>query len=178
MRFWLRNGGMILLWGGILTLLSCGEKTPQASTAQVQQTTDSDEIRFVDLDGKSIDWDSYSGKPVFLNLWATWCKPCIAEMPSIERAWQQLGPEGMSFLVASDEPLNKIRAFQQQNDYTFPIVQIASGFQSLEIYALPTTILYDKAGEKVMSKTGGRVWDDPKQLERMRALLNSPVSNP
>lgn len=178
MKFWLTKGGMGLLLISVWVLLSCGEKTDQAQTAEAQETTDSDEIRFVDLEGKAIDWDSYAGKPIFLNLWATWCKPCIAEMPSIERAWQQLGPEGMSFLVASDEPLNKIRAFQQQNDYTFPIVQIASGFQSLGIRALPTTILYDKTGKKVLSETGGRAWDDARQIERMRELLNSTVSNP
>ncbi|HUC83092.1 MAG TPA: TlpA disulfide reductase family protein [Flavisolibacter sp.] len=134
-----------------------------------QKTTIPKEKRLIakpmltDLDSKPIDLAQFEGKTIFLNFWATWCKPCIYEMPSIKRAQDSLHNRGVIFLLASDESSEEIREFQKNNTYHFNYARVMN-LEELGIQGLPTTYIFSPAGELVFSETGFRKWDDSSNM--------------
>lgn len=153
----------------MLVGLNCSKKQNNSGLKSNPDISFSD-IQLVNLDGTQVNLDSLKGKSVFLNIWATWCKPCLAEMPSIERAFQQLKGSGIVFLAASDESLEKILAFKNTNDYNFRFIHLKSGIEAINIYTLPTTILFDKTGNLVSVERGGYEWDSPEAIQKLFQL--------
>src|SRR5688500_12064553 len=95
-----------------------------------------DKIKLNDLNGQSINLGKYKGKTVFLNFWATWCKPCMKEMPSIEKAQNILREDDVVFLLASAESAEEIDAFRSSHNYNFNYVRIENS-EELNIQTLP-----------------------------------------
>lgn len=145
-------------------------KTSQKDTAE--QDNIISRLQLFDLEGNPVDHQELKGKTIFLNFWATWCRPCIKEMPSIERAKAQLGEKGFVFLAASDEDIGKIIKFKDNNNYTFRFLQLKSDMASLGVYSLPTTFLINENGEIVFNKAGALEWDDPVIIEKMINLAH------
>lgn len=114
-------------------------------------------------DGTLLDPDQYIGKTVFLNCWATWCNPCLEEMPSIQQAMRRLENRDIVFLFASDEDTTDIEQFKRQSGYSFHFVQIKD-LSAAGITALPATYIFNPEGRLVHRETGARKWDDPEGL--------------
>src|SRR5690606_28281891 len=110
-----------------------------------------------------------SFRPVLVNVWATWCKPCLKEMPAME-ALQQSMPDKISILTVSDEEVEKLLKFREKKDYTFAYLRATKPLatQSLTIY--PTTYLLDGSGEVVAVYIGAQNWDSEEFKERVRQL--------
>lgn len=129
------------------------------------------DAKFETLGGEEFDLSKYRGKVVFLNLWATWCKPCIYEMPSISRAADQLIDKDIIFLAASDEGLERIKKYQSKYpQYNFEFVRIKESVMDYGVQALPTTYILDKNGEIFQKEIGGREWDNPNQINTLSNL--------
>ena len=96
------------------------------------------------------------GKVVFLNFWATWCKPCIAEMPSIERVMAKMEGQDVVFFAASDEKVEKIRKFMGKYDFSFQFIRILEDFNNMEVYSLPTTFIYGRDGNVFLNEAGAQ----------------------
>ena len=156
----------------IIFLLGCAPKTAEQSEQGADLTSLSkiEKIQLKDLDGNPIKLEEFAGKRVFLNLWATWCKPCIAEMPAIDRAAQQLLDENYVFLAASDENMDRIKRFASKNPYSFKYVQLQNSVYDLEVIALPTTLIISSEGEIVYEMVGAKEWDNDNVLEELRRL--------
>ncbi|MEQ9380353.1 MAG: TlpA disulfide reductase family protein [Imperialibacter sp.] len=122
-------------------------------------------LKLRNLDGSELDVTTLAGKRVFVNFWATWCKPCLAEMPSIERATELLAAKNVVMLAASDEKLDRISKFKDKNSYSFNIVATEADLGVLEIFALPTTFIFDEQGKLVFKETGAREWDSPESIK-------------
>ena len=118
--------------------------------------------------GKSCDWRTSKENECFLNLWATWCKPCIAEMPDLSNANDALSKEGYVFLAASDESLEKINAFVTKYDFSFQFVKMENSVYDLEVVALPTSLVINAQGELVFDEVGAKDWDSESELQRLR----------
>ena len=106
----------VIIFAMVLTgILGCNTKTKEDSQKPVSEPAESKDIvaesLFQDLEGKAIDLSDYQGKRVVLNYWATWCVPCIKEMPSLGAAEKVLEKENYVFLLASDESVTKIQDF-------------------------------------------------------------------
>ena len=129
-----------------------------------------DNIKLVDLDNNRIDLKQLAGKKIFLNFWATWCKPCILEMPSIERAQQILEPEGYVFLLASDEDIARINRFKASNDFNLNFIRVETPFPDMGILSIPTTLVIDEQGKIVINQIGAMEWDSPQVIDRLRSL--------
>lgn len=127
---------------------------------------DIDKIQIIELNGTPIDLSVYNGKTVFINFWATWCKPCIQEMPTIVEA-QKLNDD-VVFLLASNEEPEQIGKFIKRHNYNFHYVHLEN-MEALNIQALPTTFIFNPEGELKFSETGFRVWNDPANIQ----LINS-----
>lgn len=125
-----------------------------------------------DLKGTKVSFDQYKGKVVFINLWATWCGPCKAEMPAIQNLYNKMKDDSVTFIMLSldkDQALSKVEAYVQKNDYTFPVF-MPSGYlaEQLQVPSIPTTFIISKEGKIVMKEVGTRNYDTKKMLDFLR----------
>jgi thiol-disulfide isomerase/thioredoxin len=167
LSFEVMKNNLILLSLLLFVSLSGCQKSNK-STAQKLPEKLVDRIQLVDLEGEDIPLESLKGKTIFLNYWATWCRPCLAEMPDMNTAAKILGEENFVFLAASDEEIGKIRYFAEKYDYAFQFVHLKTSVFDLDIMALPTTMIINAQGEIVYNEVGARNWANEKELERLR----------
>ncbi|MFS4491831.1 TlpA family protein disulfide reductase [Maribacter sp. 2308TA10-17] len=125
---------------------------------------------YEDLEGKPIELSDYKGKRILLNYWATWCKPCIEEMPSMVEAQTLLDKENYVFLFASDQSVAKIKAFQQKRGFDLNFVKFNGSLTSEEITALPATFIYNEKGEKVERMDGATEWNSPEIIQKLKNI--------
>jgi len=147
----------------VLGLAACnpGDKSKPIS---YEKKTELSEISITDLKQQAINLKKYKGKTVFINFWATWCKPCIREMPSIANAQNILRDEEIVFLLASNESIEEIEEFRIKHDYKFNYTRIEN-IDDLDIQALPTTLIFNREGTLVFSEPGDRKWDDAANID-------------
>ena len=112
-------------------------------------------------DGKDVTLASFRGKPLLVNLWATWCAPCVAEMPTLDRLAGQAGDRLQVVAVSQDldgaakvRPFFAERGFAHLRPYLDPKVALSTGYG----VNLPATILYDANGREVWRRVGGLDW--------------------
>lgn len=158
----------IILFAAI-GLIGCNGENKNGSEVKSKAEIGITRIRLSDLKGDPIDMKQYKGKILFLNFWATWCKPCLQEMPSIQRAMELLKNEEIEFLFASDESPDQIEKFRGKHDYKFNYVR-AENLEELNIMALPTTFIFNADGELVFSEMGYRKWDSKKNIDLIRNI--------
>ncbi|WP_242479526.1 TlpA family protein disulfide reductase [Lamprobacter modestohalophilus] len=116
---------------------------------------------------------NFKGQPLIVNFWATWCPPCRAEMPSMQRAWEQLEAEGIGMIAINvGEDAETVQAFLEQVPVSFPLPLDTDSkvTQRWPMRGLPTTFVVAPDGRLVYKATGEREWDDPALLEQVRAL--------
>jgi len=130
-----------------------------------------EDVKLSTLTGQPVDTDEFEGKVVFINFWATWCGPCIHEMPSIEKAQTLMKDKDVVFLLASNEEPDQIERFSKKRDYNFRYVQL-NNMEELKIPALPTTFIFDSEGNLKFSETGTRMWDEPANIELISKIIN------
>lgn len=153
----------------IIFLVSCKDAKENAAVSDKKGEIQLDNIQLVNLSGEKIDWTRFKGKTVFINFWATWCGPCLKEMPSIEKAMEILKDKNIEFLFASDESVDVIEKFKKGNNYSFNYVHILNQ-EELNIMALPTTFIFSSKGKLVFNEPGLRYWD---RNENIDILLNA-----
>lgn len=176
------NGGMLVL---VLALLQgCGgaqeaatetngAAAPAASvsiTSNPAPSPDATAAKFQTLEGQPLELTAYAGKKVFLNYWATWCAPCIREIPALARAAAILEPEGYVFLLASDESLETISNFLLDREFTGNFIKLNGFFGGHGIHAVPSSVLYDAEGTTLRNWDGAFEWDSPEMLAEIRGL--------
>jgi len=132
-----------------------------------------EEFSLVDLDEQLHKLSDYKGKPLIVNFWATWCPPCRAEMPSMERAWQKIQAEGIGMVgINVGENFDQVFGFTADGDVSFPLLLDLDGevTNNWPIQGLPTTYILNSRGEMVYRMIGAREWDDEALLEAVRDL--------
>ncbi len=121
---------------------------------------------FQDPQGRPVTLEAFRGKPVLVNLWATWCAPCIVEMPSLDRLAQRDGSRLTVLTLSQDlEGRQKVTDFFREHRYKAiqPYLDQNMAFMTaLGIGTLPTTILYDAEGREVWRKAGIEDWTGEK----------------
>jgi thiol-disulfide isomerase/thioredoxin len=130
-------------------------------------------IRFKDTQGRTVDLESMKGKVVFLNFWATWCPPCLAEMPSINKLYAQFknDPNVIFILVDADSDLGKAQQFMDKKKYGMPVYEVASDIpEQLFKGSLPTTIVFDKMGRVSFNEEGAANYAHKKFVAFMAQL--------
>ena len=123
------------------------------------------------LDGSTYDFSKASGKVIVLNFWATWCAPCIAEMPSFQDLYVDYAQE-IEFLMVSVEKETVIQKFLDKHDYTFQVMRPMSDIPNLlEARSIPRTFIIDKRGFVVVDKIGAANWNSEKVRLTLDQLL-------
>ncbi len=119
------------------------------------------DFNLVTQEGKTISFSSLKGKVVFINFWATWCPPCIAEMPDINSLYTSVKNENIVFVMLSrDEDFGKALKFVEKKEFEFPIYQLESTLpQELVSNVIPTTFVLSKDGKIASKKSGFASYD-------------------
>ena len=121
-----------------------------------------------DLDGKLHKLSDYRGKVVFLNFWATWCPPCRAEIPSMERLNEVLSSKDFVMLaINTDENIKDLEAFVKETPHNFSVLSDADGkIQKLyKVFKFPETFVIDRQGRIVEHIVGARDWSSTEALK-------------
>ena len=135
-----------------------GGGTASAKTCQVGQRDCLPDVSYVDTLGKAYTPKSLADKVVIVNFWATWCKPCLKEIPDLSKVYDQYKDRGLVILgVMTDEPDNQeLLNFQSDNMMSYPVVRANSEILVSYDYpkALPTTFIYDRRGKRAHAHVG------------------------
>ncbi len=129
-----------------------------------------------DLEGKELTLDAFKGKVVVLNLWATWCVPCIKEMPSLERLSVKMKDKGVAVMSVSQDRggLKQVGPFLEKHGLKYlPIYLDAKGatFKAIAGRGLPTTLVIDKEGREIGRLEGDAEWDGPHAVAIIEHVL-------
>ena len=133
-------------------------------------------ISLTDSDGHTLELSDLRGKLVIVNLWATWCEPCLREMPSLERLQSRLGERIAVLAVSEDrggnksvEPFIAKLGLKSVKIYIDPKSEVGHAFGAR---GLPTSFLIDREGKVLGRVEGGAEWDSPKILSVLEPLLS------
>lgn len=152
---------------------SCSAGKGDAHLTAMPDLPPAPELDLKTPDGSRVRLSDFRGKPLIVNFWATWCPPCRAEMPSFQRAWEQLEVEGIGVIAVNvGEDAETIEQFTDESPVTFPLPmdEKSQTIQAWPVRGLPTTFVVDAKGRLAYVATGEREWDDPALLEMVRAL--------
>jgi thiol-disulfide isomerase/thioredoxin len=136
------------------------------------------DLEFLDADDKPIAFADFKGKAVLINFWATWCAPCVKEMPSLDRLQAAMGKEKFVILPLSlDGPSKpKVVPFYKDRNLANLGIYFDKGrkvMQKLDISILPTSILVDPTGRELGRLEGEADWDKPEAIALMRAAAGA-----
>jgi len=126
----------------------------------------------IDMEGNKMNLESHDGEVILINVWATWCPPCVAELPGFADVYKDYGDKVVFAFVANDEK-EKVREFLKKKGYELPVYFQASVMpQELESRSIPVTYILDKKGNIVVDKTGAANWNS----DKTRSLLEKLIS--
>ncbi len=142
----------------------------------INQTIAASEFELENMDEENIKLSDYRGKVVLLNFWATWCPPCVREMPSMERLQQRIGEDDFKVIAVNQmENPDDVFAFtgQLEMDPTFDILfdRESKVSQAYAVRGLPTTYLIDKKGNIRYRAVGGREFDHVEVIKIIKQLI-------
>jgi peroxiredoxin len=124
--------------------------------------------------GKTIAVNNFPGKVLVLNFWASWCKPCVDEMPSLNEFARRMQPEGVTVLgVSVDHDAARYKQFLKDLNISFQTYRDEKGEipASYGTFKYPETYIIDKQGKVVEKIIGEKFWLDPNVISRIRTLL-------
>ncbi len=128
-----------------------------ATEVPVEEQTMADyNLRLRSLQGEAVDFKELAGKTIFMNLWATWCPPCVAEMPNIQSLYDQVAAEDIVFVMLSlDQDPNKAISFIEKKGFDFPVYFLDSHLPSVyETNSIPSTFVISPEGKIVTRHLG------------------------
>ena len=161
-----------MLGACVLGLLLAGGA--QAAGFEARAATPAPGLAANDLKGAPQSLADYRGKVVLLNFWASWCPPCLREMPSMERLRQKMAGRPLAIVALdSAETADEVNAFLSRMKVGFSILLDPDGGNTKrwKVFALPTTFLLDGEGRVRYVLTGPTEWDEGEALEVIESLL-------
>jgi thiol-disulfide isomerase/thioredoxin len=166
--------GLLIAWVSYLRFFG-----PNAEKSSVRPAVAVTDYRWVleDLDGAPLDLGRYRGKTVFLNVWATWCGPCVAEMPSISRLASNPRIKDVVFVCVSlDDNLEVVRQFVQGKNFQMTVLHSAGTVpDAFDTDAIPATFIIAPDGHIVLKEVGSNEWDKSEVAERLERLSHAPA---
>jgi len=129
--------------------------------------------KLVDINNNEVDLNEAKGKVIFINLWATWCPPCVGEMPEIQKLYNNYkNNDNIMFYMITSDPVSKMKKFVTNRKYDFPVFH-AKGETPVpfKVRSIPTTFVLSKSGKIVIRETGAANWGGKKMVEIIDNLI-------
>lgn len=155
------------------TLIRITMRKPQVKEAEniPKLTTRDLTFAFEDFEGNQYSLEDFQDEVILLNFWATWCPPCRAEMPSIQKLYNEYGNKIAMILITSEEK-NIIRDYLEENNYDLPVyIQKTALTPSFPVQSIPTTFLIARDGSLLLKKTGAANWNSDDFKSKLDNLL-------
>ena len=131
-------------------------------------------LQFSDLKKNVFSIQKFKGKTIFINYWATWCNPCLAEMPSMAELYQRYSKnDDIVFLYLSREELSTIKEYIPKDEslQKIPIYKVISDDEFFATTGIPTTFIINKHGDLIVKDVGSAFWNDPSVFSFLDKLL-------
>jgi len=152
---------------------------PVFSKMQITEGTEVGEkapsFKLRNLHGNLEDLDDYKGKVVVLNFWATWCTPCLEEMPTFEKLYRRFHSQGLTVLAVNLDKGNskKVKKFADANNFTFPVLLDSDGIAEKRYpsFTIPFTYVIDKKGRIAARVDGAKNWATNETFEALEILV-------
>ena len=125
-------------------------------------------IELTDLNGQSVPMAMYSGKPLFISFFATWCGPCRRELPELAVMHRLLS---LNIIAVSDEPIEKLKEIQPQLGLDVVILHSIKPLHDIGIYTFPTNYIFNREGKRVYAQTKPEDWTDATVVEQVRKIM-------
>ena len=138
---------------------------------ELQMPVENYDWQLVDAKGNKFNFENTKGKVVLVNFWATWCPPCVAEMPSLQSLYNDYNDKVVFMFVAQDK-VEKVSAFIAKKEYSLPVYYSKTEAPSiLTSKTIPTTYVINKEGKIIIAKTGVADWNSNKTRKILDQLL-------
>lgn len=145
--------------------------SPSETSEKKRETLQDYDWTLFNQNNKEVNLQDSKGEVVVINSWATWCPPCVAEMPSFQKLYDDYGAKVQFYFVTSEDtkPVDK---FLEKHQYNLPVYyQHYASPEQLQSRALPTTFVLSKTGEIVVKETGVADWNNKKIRELLDRLV-------
>ena len=172
----------LLFIGSLFLLISMGPNPPKGGSRDTASPGDTEksvnskapDFSLKDAHGRSLSLSSLRGKVMLINFWATWCPPCKAEMPSMNRLYNEIRNRGFEIVaISTDNSLSTVKDFLARNRIDFPVLfdETKSVTRQYHVFSMPTTFLIDRSGMIVEKFYGEEDWTDPVIRKKIEKLL-------
>jgi peroxiredoxin len=169
---------VFLAVGGLLILFSLKQNNPFLTYSPLKTGRSAPDFTFPGVDGKMVGLSDYRGKVVLVNIWATWCPPCVDEMPSMERLYKELKGENFEILAVSLDAFGTkaVAPFMKKYNLSFPALMDPNGsIQTLyQTTGIPESFIVDQEGILIKKIIGARDWATPEIIGFFRDLIQKP----
>jgi peroxiredoxin len=163
---------------GLLVLFLLEQNNSYLSYSPLKTGLPAPEFAFPGIDGKMVSLSDYRGNVVLINVWATWCPPCVDEMPSMEKLYQTLKDENFEILAVSIDALGTrvVAPFMKKYNLSFPALMDPDGsIQTLyQTTGVPESFIVDQEGILIEKIIGPRDWAKPEIIGFFRNLIQKP----
>jgi len=162
----------------LIVFFSCNNEKTTAPVVSEGAELNTSMIKITGLNGQPVNMDLYKGKTLFINFWATWCKPCTTEMPAMQATYDKLREKGFVVLAINElEDDAKVREHIKQHGHTFPVLmdrdnRVANQFG---VFGLPVSVFIDEKGVVQEYIKGGLLTEDKIYQAVQRIQGNKPM---
>ena len=175
---------IFLLIAGLLVLLLLNQNKSYNNSVKIVPIAEglpAPDFKFPGMDGKMVSLSDFRGKVVLVNIWATWCRSCVDEMPSMEKLYQKLKSEDFEILAVSIDSLGErvVAPFMKKYKLTFPALIDSAGAIRIgyRTTGVPESFIIDKDGILVKKIIGSLDWTKPEILHLFQRLIQKPWSS-
>jgi len=137
------------------------------------------DFTYPDLSGKNVSLSDYRGNVILVNIWATWCPPCIAEVPSMEALYKKLKGDHFEILAISIDQQEQtfVSSFVKKHNLNFPVLLDPRGTigMSYQTTGVPESFIIDKNGVLVKKIIGAIDWASPEVIAFFDGLIQQPI---
>lgn len=156
--------------------VSAGNEKRPVSPSEIEklEKNKAPDFSLKDLSGRPVTLSSLKGKVVLLNFWATWCPPCISEMPVFNKLYKEMRPRGLEIVaISADRSEGYVRDFASKHSLDFKVIYDESRdvVKRYKVFSMPTTFLIDKNGIIVEKFFGEYDWTDQEIKKKIEKLF-------
>ena len=169
---------LLVIGAGIIFVLQTKETLFEISEDhRTGESVTAPDFTLPDLDGRAIRLSDFKGNVILLNIWATWCLPCVEEMPSMEKLHQALRGDGLTILAVSidESGAETVAPFMKKHNLSFTALTDTKGIVK-NLYrttGVPESFIIDKKGIIIEKIIGARDWSSPGAVDYFRNLISA-----